>query len=162
MTIHNRYLKIGKIGIITAAVLAIGYCLVSIITAYSTDTFIDIHTGDTKEVRKICYIQVREEIKQTEFSTLVRKYIGEQKQPEWKHCHGSYGNIFMVRGNSSSAKWGPILYQSGKFCEIVNPNSISESELKKLLQECLGYMERGDAKGFDKFIDSYYKSHEDK
>jgi len=158
MGINKRHLKAVVIAVL---ILAVAYCLLSAVTFYSIDTYIDIHTGDIKEIRKVCHIKIREEIKQTEFSKLVRKFISVQKEPEWKHCYGSYGSLFGVKGVSDSAKWGPNPSQCEKFIEIVDPNSISESVLKGLLQECLGDMEKGDSESFYERLEVYRKSHKD-
>jgi hypothetical protein len=154
MGINKRHLKAV---VIVVLILAVAYCLLSVVTFYSIDTYIDINTGDIKEIRKVCHIKIREEIKQTEFSNLVRKFISVQKEPEWKHCYGSFRDIFTNKGASDSHKWGGFPSKCKAFTDIVEPNHISESELREILQGCLSDMEKGDRASFDNRLDAYMK-----
>jgi hypothetical protein len=158
----RRYLRIGKIGVIVAIVILILIPVLPVLPAYySVHTYIDIHSGKAKEQLRICGIKIKEEIKETDFSTLVRKIPDVKKTPEWKYCFGEYHHIWST-GYDDNFKWADFLSRCAFFSEIVDPDSISESDLKDLLKEFLGYMEKGDSVGLDKFLDAYYKSCENK
>lgn len=158
MSINKRYLKIG---VIVAAVLVAGYFILFGIPAYSIDTYIDIHTGDSKEVRRVYLIKVREEIKETEFSKLVRKITDVQKEPEWKYCFGKSWSPLGGRCISDSMKAGSILSYSRLFSSV-DSSDITESELRDLVQGYLSDMEKLDSKGFYDRLDAYCKSHKEK
>jgi hypothetical protein len=162
LSINKLYLKIGKIGFIAAVTILILIPILPILPSYySVHTYIDIHSGKVKKQLRICGIKTKEEIKETEFSKLVRKFPDIQKEPDWKYCFGKYHYIGGA-GYDDNFKWPDFLSRCALFAEIVDPNSMSESEMKDSLEECLGYMEKGDSEGFDKRLDAYYKSHEDK
>jgi hypothetical protein len=143
--------------LIAVIILALGYCLLLFVTFYSVDTYIDIHSGDIKVVRKVCKIKIKEEIEQTEFSKLVRKFTDVQKEPDWKYCYGNTRNIFMTRGHSDSWKWGEGPSLSRVFDVVIDCNNMDESKLNILVQGCLDDLEKGDFRNFVKRMNENIK-----
>jgi hypothetical protein len=146
--------------VISLIVLVVLYFASFNLPVYSTDTYLDVHSGNTKVIHRVCSVKVKEEIRQTEFSNIVRKFTDVQKEPGWKYCYGHY--LCPVGGGSrDNFKWGSFPMLCKEFVAVVDPNRISESQERELLQGCLSDMENGDPGSFHTRLDAYKKNRQD-